>query len=204
MSRYIGSKFKKSRRYNFSILENDKEFSKGKKRKYSPGQHGKKRIKLSNYGIQLQEKQKIKYMYNLTEKQLKNIYIKAKKAKGNTGDNLLILLESRLNNIIYRLGICSTRSGASQLINHGHILINNKKVNIPSYICKIGDIINIKPKSQKNVKILENLNNQVTTLPFIEFNKNTMTGKYLRFPERIELNNNINDTLIIEWYNKIV
>ncbi|WP_338964073.1 MULTISPECIES: 30S ribosomal protein S4 [unclassified Spiroplasma] len=204
MARYRGSTFKKARRYGFSILENDKEFSKGKKRTTAPGQHGQRRTKLSNYGLQLHEKQKVRYMYGLTERQFRNTYSKSKKMKGITGTNFLIMLESRLDNIVHRMGLAQTRSGARQLVNHTHILVNGKKVDIPSYSCKPGDVISVKESSQKNVKILESLQSQVSTLEFVKFDKAKMTGTYVRFPVREELNSNINDALIVEWYNRLV
>ncbi|WHQ37403.1 30S ribosomal protein S4 [Spiroplasma sp. SV19] len=204
MARYRGSTFKKARRYGFSILENDKEFSKGKKRTTAPGQHGQRRTKLSNYGLQLHEKQKVRYMYGLTERQFRNTYSKSKKMKGITGTNFLIMLESRLDNIVHRMGLSQTRAGARQLVNHAHILVNGKKVDIPSYNCKPGDVISVKESSQKNVKILESLQSQVSTLEFVKFDKTKMTGTYVRFPVREELNSNINDALIVEWYNRLV
>ncbi|ALA97307.1 30S ribosomal protein S4 [Spiroplasma kunkelii CR2-3x] len=204
MARYRGSIFKKARRYGFSILENDKEFSKGKKRTTPPGQHGQRRSKLSNYGLQLHEKQKVCYMYGLTERQFRNTYSKSKKMKGITGTNFLIMLESRLDNIVHRMGLSQTRAGARQLVNHAHILVNRKKVDIPSYNCKPGDVISIKESSQKNVKILESLYSQVSTLEFVKFDKTKMTGTYVRFPLREELNSNINEALIVEWYNRLV
>ena len=204
MAKFRGSIFKKSRRYNFSILETGKEFSKGKKRTYAPGQHGLKRKKISNYGIQMQEKQKVKYMYGLTERQFKNTFIKAKKVKGITGTNFLIRLESRLDNICYRMGLANTRAGARQLVNHGHILVNGKKLNIPSYNVKINDEISLREKSRKNPKVLESLDNRAKIIDFVEFNRNEMKGKYIRFPKREELNQEINDNLIVEWYNRLV
>ncbi|WP_424526271.1 30S ribosomal protein S4 [Spiroplasma endosymbiont of Glossina fuscipes fuscipes] len=204
MARYRGSTFKKARRYGFSILENDKEFSKGKKRTTAPGQHGQRRTKLSNYGLQLHEKQKVRYMYGLTERQFRNTYTKSKKMKGITGTNFLIMLESRLDNIVHRMGLAQTRAGARQLVNHAHILVNGKKVDIPSYSCKPGDVISVKESSQKNVKILESSQSQVSTLEFVKFDKTKLTGTYLRFPVREELNSNINDALIVEWYNRLV
>jgi small subunit ribosomal protein S4 len=198
MARYRGSIFKKARRYGFSILENSKEFSKGKKRTTPPGQHGQRRLKLSNYGLQLHEKQKVCYMYGLTERQFRNTYSKSKKMKGIAGINFLIMLESRLDNIVHRMGLSQTRAGARQLVNHAHILVNGKKVDIPSYNCKPGDVISVKESLQKNVKILESLDSQVSTLEFVKFDKTKMTGTYVRPPLREELNNNINEALIVE------
>jgi small subunit ribosomal protein S4 len=163
MSRFTGSVFKKSRRYGFSILETGKEFSKGKKRTTAPGQHGARRSKLSGYGQQMQEKQKIKFMYGLNERQFRNTYAKAKKIAGITGTNFLQLLESRLDNIVYRMGLSLTRQGARQLVSHGHILVNGKKLDIPSYSVKVGEAIAVKEKMAKNDKILEALASNLAT-----------------------------------------
>lgn len=204
MSRFTGSTFKKARRYGFSILENGKEFSKGKKRTTAPGQHGARRTKLSGYGTQMQEKQKLKFMYGLTERQFRNTYSKAKKLAGITGSNFLQLLESRLDNITYRMGLSQTRQGARQLVNHGHILVNGKKVDIPSYQLKPNDQISVKEKMRKNEKIIESLASSASTLDFVKFDKNKMEGTYVRLPERSELNQEINEALIVEWYNRLI
>ena len=202
MARYTGPMFKKSRRLSFSVLESGKEFVKGKKRTYAPGQHGTKKIKLSTYGQQLQEKQKIRFTYGLNARQLKNSFNKAKLQHGVTGTNLLILLESRLDNIVFRFGLALTRNASRQLVNHGHVLVNGKKVNIPSYQVKIGDTITIDEKSKKNIKILEALQVNAGTLPFVEFNKEKFTGKYLRTPLREELNSDIQEWRVIESYGR--
>ncbi|WP_342258863.1 30S ribosomal protein S4 [Spiroplasma endosymbiont of Dioctria linearis] len=204
MSRYTGSTFKKARRYGFSILETGKEFSKGKKRTTAPGQHGARRTKLSGYGQQMQEKQKVKFMYGLTERQFRNTYARAKKIKGITGTIFLQQLESRLDNVIYRMGLSLTRQGARQLVSHGHILVNGKKLDIPSYSVKIGDIISVKEKMQKNDKIVEALASNVSTVEFVKFDKIKLTGSLLRLPERKELNQEINEALIVEWYNRLI
>ncbi|TNK98637.1 30S ribosomal protein S4, partial [Mycoplasmopsis pullorum] len=138
MSRYTGPVFKKSRRLGYSILETGKEFSKGRKRTYAPGQHGNKRVKLSDYGLHLYEKQKIKHVFGINEKQLRKIYVKATKLKGITGTNLLQLLESRLDNLVYRAGFATTRRQARQLVNHGHFTVDGKKADIPSMSIKLG------------------------------------------------------------------
>lgn len=202
MARYTGPTFKKSRRLSFSVLESGKEFTKGKKRTYAPGQHGAKKIKLSTYGQQLQEKQKIRFTYGLNARQLKNLFNKAKMQHGVTGTNLLVLLESRLDNIVYRLGLTLTRNGARQLVNHGHVLVNGKRIDIPSYSVKIGDTITIDEKSKKNVKIIEALQVNASTLPFVEFDKKTFIGKYLRAPMREELNSDLQEALVIESYGR--
>ncbi len=199
--RYTGPNNKIGRRYKYSVLENNKEFIKGKKRITAPGQHGAKHQKLSNYGEHLYEKQKLRYMYGLTEKQLRNTFKKAQGMHGVLGTNLLILLESRLDNLIYRMGLASTRRQSRQFVNHGHILVNGKKVDIPSYIAKVGDEISIKERTQNNFFIQDNLT-KAKDIDFIEFNKNTLTGKYLRFPEREELSGQINEALVVEFYNK--
>lgn len=204
MSRYTGPTFRISRRVGFSILETGKEFSKGKKRTTAPGQHGARRRKLSNYGTQLQEKQKVRYMYDSNEKQFRITFVKAKKMSGVTGTNFLILLESRLDNIVYRLGLARTRSGARQLVNHNHILVNNKKVNIPSYRVSINDKITIRERSKKHPKMLEAIELNAGTLEFVSFDRKNIVGTYIRYPERNELNSEIDESLIVEWYNRII
>lgn len=194
MSRYTGPTFKKSRRLEFSILESGKEFTKGKKRTYAPGQHGNKKVKLSNYRLQLREKQKIRFTYGLNARQLRNLFDKAKLQHGVTGTNLLLLLESRLDNIIFRFGLALSRNGARQLVNHGHVLVNGKKVNIASYQVKVDDTISLDDKSKKNIKILEALQVNAGTLPFVEFNRETFTGKLVRLPLRSELNSDIQES----------
>ncbi|WP_434333707.1 30S ribosomal protein S4 [Mycoplasma capricolum subsp. capricolum] len=206
MSRFIGSTFKKSRRFGFSILETGKEFSKGKKRITTPGQHGKERakVKVSEYGQQLQEKQKVKFMYGLSERQFRNTFAKAKKMQGILGTNFLVLLESRLDNIVYRLGFSATRQGARQLVNHGHILVNGKKVDIPSYLLSVGDLVEVKAPMKKNEKVLEALQNNEATLEFVKVNKSEVKGEFVRLPERNELNSEISESLIVEWYNRLI
>ena len=200
MSRYTGASYRKSRRLGFSILENGKELA---KKPYAPGLHGQKRAKkLSNYGIQLQEKQKVRFMYGLNEKQFRKTFEEAGKLKGVHGENFLRLLESRLDNLVYRIGFASTRKGARQLVNHGHITVNGKKVNIPSYRCIPGDVIAIK-ENDKNLSVvkssLEALNNRVE---FVTFDEAKMAGTYVRYPKRSELNIDINESLIVEFYNR--
>ena len=200
MSRYTGSTYRKSRRLGFSVLENGKELSKSA---YAPGQHGnKKGKKLSNYGTQLQEKQKVRFMYGLSEKQFKKTFERAGKLKGVHGEDLLKLLESRLDNLVYRIGFATTRRGARQLVNHGHILVNGHKVDIPSYTCKPGDVITLKDddKELKVVKAaLEALSRRVD---FIKYDDAKMEATYARYPERSELNPEINEALIVEFYNR--
>ena len=200
MSRYTGSTYRKSLRLGFSILENGKELA---KRPYAPGQHGnERRRKLSDYGTQLQEKQKVRFMYGINEKQFRKIFDDAGKLKGVHGENLLRLLESRLDNLVYRLGFASTRKGARQLVNHGHITVNGIKVNIPSYRCKPGDVIAIKEQSKTHPAVLASLEGTNNRVEFVTFDDKKLSGTYVRFPERSELNADINESLIVEFYNR--
>ena len=200
MARYTGPMYRKSRRFGFSVLETGKELA---KKSTIPGQHGASRgKKLSNYGTQLQEKQKVKFMYGLTEKQFRKTFNEAGKLKGVHGEDFLKLLESRLDNLVYRIGFSTTRRGARQLVNHGHITVNGKKVNIPSYRCKPGDVIAVKDNAREMTIIkssLESINNRVE---FITYDENKMAGTYVRYPERSELNADINESLIVEFYNR--
>ncbi|WP_416322784.1 30S ribosomal protein S4 [Mycoplasmopsis felis] len=199
MSRYTGPVFKKSRRLGFSILETGKEFSKGKKRTYAPGQHGNKRTKLSDYGLHLYEKQKIKYLFGLNEKQLRKVFEKAVKLKGVTGTNLLQLLELRLDNLVYRAGFASTRRQARQLVNHNHFTLNGKKANIPSIQVSLGDSIELKEKSRNNKQIVEALENKKAAAWLTRKDFNI---KLDRLPERNEIHPEIKDALVVEFYSK--
>ena len=199
MARYTGSTYRKSRRLGFSILENGKELT---RKPYAPGQHGADRHKLSDYGIQLQEKQKVRFMYGLNEKQFKRLFQKAGKLKGVHGENFLKLLEARLDNVVYRMGMAVTRRAARQLVNHGHILVNGSKVDIPSYEVQPGDIITVKERSLEHPAIKNAIEAGATVAPFVEFDAKKMTGKFVRFPERSELSADINESLIVEYYNR--
>ena len=200
MARYTGSVYKKSRRLGFSTLENGKELA---KRPYAPGIHGNdRRKKVSEYGIQLQEKQKVRFMYGLNEKQFHKLFDKASKMSGIAGENFLKLLESRLDNIVYRLGLARTRRAARQVVNHGHIAVNGKKVDIPSYQVKVGDVIAVKENSLDHKAIKEAVEATLNRPAFVEFDPKTMSGKYLRLPDRSELNQEINESLIVEYYNR--
>ena len=199
MARYTGPNNKKARRVSFSILENGKDIA---KRPYGPGQHGKDRKrKPSNYAIQLNEKQKARFMYGISEKQFKKLVNDSAKMKGVHGENLLILLESRLDNIVYRIGFATTRRGARQLVNHGHITVNGKKVDIPSYRVKPGDVIAIKENSSDHKGIEIALANKVKRPDFINYDEAKRIGTYVRYPERSELNADINESLIVEFYS---
>ena len=201
MARYTGPNNKKARRVSFSILENGKDIA---KRPYGPGQHGKDRKrKPSNYAIQLNEKQKARFMYGISEKQFKKLVNDSDKMKGVHGENLLILLESRLDNIVYRIGFATTRRGARQLVNHGHITVNGKKVDIPSYRVKPGDVIAIKENSSDHKGIEIALANKVKRPDFINYDEAKRIGTYVRYPERSELNADINESLIVEFYSRV-
>ena len=199
MARYTGPVWKVSRRLGFSILESGKELN---KRAYAPGQHGQRRKKMTEYGSQLAEKQKVRNMYGLSEKQFRNTYVKATKIEGVTSYNFFCLLVSRLDNIVYRLGFATTRRQARQLVNHGHFTINGKKANIPSMQVKIGDVVAVKETS-RNVKVIKEALEATTHVPgFVEVDAEKLEGKYVRFPERSELNQEINEQLIVEFYNQ--
>ena len=201
MSRYTGPAFKKSRRVGFSTLENGKDIA---RRPYRPGQHGQsRRAKVSEYETQLKEKQKVRFIYGLTEKQFKKTFNEASKLKGVHGENLLKLLESRLDNIVYRIGFASTRRGARQLVNQGHILVDGKKVDIPSYRLRPGQVVSMK-EADKDLKVVkESLEKVFNRVEFINYDNSKMTGTLMRLPERNELNPEINEALIVEYYNKI-
>ncbi|MBR3230238.1 MAG: 30S ribosomal protein S4 [Bacilli bacterium] len=200
MARYTGPMYKKSRRLGFSVLESGKELA---KRPYAPGEHGQdRRKKLSNYGIQLQEKQKVRFMYGLSEKQLHKLFEKALKMKGVNGENLLKLLESRLDNLVYRIGFATTRKGARQLVNHGHITVNGKKVNIPSYQVKPGDVISLAENDKELAIVKASLEALNTRVEYVSFDEKKMEGTFVRLPERSELNADIDEALVIEYYNR--
>ncbi|MGL5630270.1 MAG: 30S ribosomal protein S4 [Mycoplasmoidaceae bacterium] len=199
MSRFTGSTYKKSRRLGFSLLENSKEF---RKRSYAPGQHGKRNQKLSGYGEQLKEKQKMMHLYGMNDSQFRRLFKIAQNTKGPLTLNLFIVLESRLDNLVFRMGFSPTRKGARQLVNHGHILVNNKKNTIPSSIISLNDEISIKDKS-KNLKIVVDgeKNNKFN---FVSVDHKLKKGVYIRYPEREELPLDINEAYVVEWYKRLV
>ena len=200
MSRYTGPAYKSSRRVGISTLENGKELV---KKPYGPGQHGNGRKgKLSNYGVQLVEKQKIRFIYGISEKQLKKTFERAAKLKGIHGENILKLLESRLDNIVYRMGLASTRSGARQFVNHGHVSVNGRKVDIPSYQVKPGDVVAVRENSKDHKAMKESLEKVTKTVDYVSFDKNKLEGTYIRLPERSELSSDVNESLVVEFYNK--
>ena len=201
MARYTGPVWRLSRRLGFSVLETGKELQ---KRAYIPGQHGSptKRVKQSNYGLQKAEKQKIRNTYGLSEKQFYNTYVKAAKSEGVTGTILLQMLESRIDNLVYRMGFATTRRAARQLVNHGHVLVHGHKVDIPSAQIKPGSVIEIKERSRNMSVINEALEAAVATKGFVEVDKENKKGKYVRLPERNELNTDFNELLVVEYYNR--
>lgn len=200
MARIKGPVWKQSRRLSFSVLETGEELN---RRNYAPGQHGKnRRTKLSNYGLQLREKQRVRYIYGVTERQFYNTYLKASKQAGNTGHNFLFLLESRLDNVVYRLNFARTRRGARQLVNHGHILVDGKKVDIPSFIVKPGQTIEVKATSKAMPSIADALEASVSTVDYVTLDKEGKKGIYTRLPERSELNSELNEALVVEFYNR--
>lgn len=199
MARYTGPKFKLSRRLGISLSGNGKDL----KRAFPPGQHGPtQRRKLSNYGMQLQEKQKLRHMYGLSEKQFHTLFIKAQKSAGIAGENFMILLESRLDNLVYRLGFANSRAGARQLVSHGHVTVNGKKVDIASYRLSVGDVIGLRERSRGLSSIKEALENRVHLAAYLEFNEAAMEGKFIRLPERAELSQEIDEKQIVEFYNR--
>ena len=202
MSRNTGSVWKKSRRLGFSVLETGEELT---RRNTIPGQHGNaRRPKLTNYGIQLQEKQRIRHTYQLSEKQFYNTYLKASKKAGSAGENFLVMLESRLDNIVYRMGFARTRRASRQLVNHGHVLVDGKKVDIPSFQVKPGQVIEIRERAKNLSVINEALEAATATVDFVEVNKDAKKGTDVRYPERKELfpAQEINELLVVEFYNR--
>jgi len=202
MARYRGPRTKIARKFSDPIFGVDKSFE---KKNYPPGMHGntRRRRKASEYGIQLKEKQKAKYTYGILEKQFRNMFDRASRSKGVTGEVLLQLLESRLDNVVYRLGIAATRAGARQLVNHRHITVNGEVVNVPSYTLKPGDIIGVRERS----KSLEVINESLSTARYgssswLEWDEKAMAGKFLNRPEREEIPENIKEQLIVELYSK--
>jgi len=200
MARYTKSSYRVSRRLGFSTLETGEELA---RKPYAPGAHGSKKAKkLSNYGVQLQEKQKVRFMYGLNEKQFRKTFEDAGKMKGVHGENLFKLLESRLDNLVYRIGFATTRRGARQLVNHGHITVNGKKVDIPSYRCVPGDVITLKESDKELAIVKSSLEAISKRVEFITYDEAKMTATFVRYPERTELNGDINESLIVEYYNR--
>ncbi|AMB91968.1 30S ribosomal protein S4 [Aerococcus christensenii] len=203
MSRYTGPSWKKSRRLGLSLSGTGKELA---RRPYAPGQHGpnQRRKSLSEYGLQLQEKQKLRYIYGMTEKQFRNLYKRALKVQeGTIGTNFMTLLEQRLDNMVYRLGLASTRRQARQLVAHGHITVDGKRVDIPSYTVKVGQVISVREKSKDLQVIKESVEGLYGHVPYVEFDADKLEGSLSRLPERDELNQEIDDSLVVEYYNQV-
>jgi small subunit ribosomal protein S4 len=201
MARYIGPKTKIARKFKDPIYGPDKSYE---KKSYPPGQHGqsKKRAKQSEYGLQLAEKQKAKYTYGILERQFRNIFHQAARKTGITGENLLQLIESRLDNVVYRLGIAPTRMAARQLVSHRHITVNGDIVNIPSYQLHAGDIISVREKSKSLEVITNTLQGRSNQFAWLEWDGSLMSGKFMNYPNRDEIPENIKEQLIVELYSK--
>lgn len=199
MARYTGPSWKIARRLKYSITETGKELA---RRPYAPGQHGQRRSKLSEYGVQLQEKQKVRYTYGVNEKQFKKTFNEAKKMHGKQGESFLILLESRLDNLVYRAGLAKTRRQSRQLVNHGHVYVEGKRVDIPSYRVVPGQTFSLSEKARKFDIVLDSLEAVVTRLEFVSFDENKFEFTYIRFPERQEILSEIKENLIVEYYNR--
>lgn len=201
MARYIGPKTKIARKFGEAIYGPDKNFE---RRNFPPGQHGSnRRRKTSEYGLQLKEKQKAKYTYGVLEKQFRNLFVKASRSKGITGEVLLTLLESRLDNVVYRMGIAPTRAAARQLVSHRHIVVDGAVVNIPSYQVKPDQIVGIREKSKSLEVISESLaNSGAHKYAWIEWDSQSLSGKFLSVPDRSDIPENIKEQLIVELYSK--
>ncbi|WP_422090566.1 30S ribosomal protein S4 [Tenacibaculum ovolyticum] len=201
MARYTGPKTKISRKFGEAIFGDDKNFE---KRNYPPGQHGnaRRRGKKSEYSTQLMEKQKAKYMYGILERQFSNLFKSASASKGITGEVLLQLCESRLDNVVYRLGVSNSRSGARQLVSHRHITVNGEIVNIPSYSLQAGDVVAVREKSKSLVAIESALANNSNVYEWLSWNSDLKSGTFIKAPERLQIPENIKEQLIVELYSK--
>lgn len=201
MARYTGPRTKIARKFKEPIYGPDKYLD---RKNYPPGQHGqsRKRSKLSEYGIQLQEKQKAKYTYGILERQFKKIFQKAASKKGITGQNLIKLIESRLDNVVFRLGIAPTRAAARQLVTHRHILVNGNITNIPSMLLVPGDVVTVRERSQALEVVINSLNGRSNPYSWLEWDANMMSGKFMNYPEREEVPENINEQAIVDLYSK--
>jgi small subunit ribosomal protein S4 len=201
MARYTGPKQKLARRYREPIFGPSKALE---RKNYPPGQHGKnKRAKLSNFGIQLFEKQKAKFIYGILERQFRKIFAQAARMKGSTGDNLIRLLESRLDNTVFRLGFATTRRGARQLVGHKHIVVNGRVINIPSYQLKPGDVVEVRESDKSLQTVAEAItSSRVKNYSWLELNKAELKGKFLHYPERADVPENIQERLIVELYSR--
>ncbi|KIM13355.1 MAG: 30S ribosomal protein S4 [Sulfurovum sp. FS08-3] len=208
MARYRGPVEKLERRLGVDLgLKGERRLA-GKsameKRPYAPGQHGQRRAKVSEYGLQLREKQKAKFMYGISEKQFRTLFQEANRKEGNTGNNLIELLERRLDNVVYRMGFATTRASARQFVNHGHVLVDGKRVDIPSFRVKAGQKIEIKEKSKTNPQVVQSLEltNQTGMVDWVDVDKDKVFGIYTRIPQRDEVSIPVEERLIVELYSK--
>jgi len=201
MARYTGPTTKVARKFGEPIFGPDKHFE---RKNHPPGQHGlaRKRKKASEYGIQLKEKQKVKSTYGLLERQFRNLFEKASRMRGRTGENLLFLLESRLDNVVYRLGIAPSRAAARQLVTHCHIILNNDVCNVPSALIKPGDLVGVRERSKNLEAIQEHISRGGAKYPWLEWDAHAVSGKFLNYPDRTEIPETINEQLIVELYSK--
>ena len=201
MARYTGPKTKIARKFHEPIYGPDKNYE---RKPYAPGMHGqsRRRGKTSEYGTQLQEKQKAKYIYGILERQFRKLYAEASRRGGVTGDELMKIIESRLDNVVYRLGIARSRAQARQLVSHRHIAVNGAVVNIPSYLLKEGDIVSVRERSKSLEIITDSLASRGTNYPWLEWDGNMMSGKFMNYPQRADIPENINEQLIVELYSK--
>ena len=207
--RYTGPKWKRARRLGYSLLGTGEEFTghtlkKGDKREYAPGQHGAAKKKQSEYGKQLAEKQKLRDTYGVSERQFRRLFLIAVNSKEVKGTKFMQILESRLDNLVYRLGFAATRRQARQLVSHKHIQVNGKTIDIPSYLCNVGDEIALRENSKDLVIVKAALEAQTITVPYVEVDKEKKSGKFVRLPERNEMAKDIDESLIVEYYNRLL
>ena len=201
MARYTGPKTKIARKFHEPIYGPDKSYE---KKPYAPGMHGqnRRRSKTSEYGIQLNEKQKAKYTYGILERQFRKLYAEASRRGGVTGEELMKLIEARLDNVVYRLGIARSRAQARQLVSHRHIAVNGNVVNVPSYSLKEGDVISVRERSKSLEVITDALASRANNYPWLEWDGNSMSGKFVNFPQRSDIPETINEQLIVDLYSK--
>ena len=201
MARYTGPKTKIARKFHEPIYGPDKSYE---KKPYAPGMHGqnRRRSKTSEYGIQLNEKQKAKYTYGILERQFRKLYAEASRRGGVTGEELMKLIEARLDNVVYRLGIARSRAQARQLVSHRHIAVNGNVVNVPSYSLKEGDVVSVRERSKSLEVIVDALASRANTYPWLEWDGNSMSGKFVNFPQRSDIPETINEQLIVDLYSK--
>ena len=201
MARYTGPKTKIARKFHEPIYGPDKSYE---KKPYAPGMHGqnRRRSKTSEYGIQLNEKQKAKYTYGILERQFRKLYAEASRRGGVTGEELMKLIEARLDNVVYRLGIARSRAQARQLVSHRHIAVNGNVVNVPSYSLKEGDVVSVRERSKSLEVITDALASRANNYPWLEWDGNSMSGKFVNFPQRSDIPETINEQLIVDLYSK--